>query len=62
MDPFALKHAIHEVESEIERADMIPHYDGDKMIDWAFRILLIAEIKQLNTNIQRLTDVVRRIK
>lgn len=62
MDPYALKHAIHEVESEIERADMVPHYDGDQMIDWAFKLLLIAELKQLNMNIEHLSAQVNRIR
>lgn len=56
MDPYALKHAIAEVKSEIRKADLVPNYNGDQYIDWAFKLLLIAEMKQLNKNLERLND------
>jgi hypothetical protein len=62
MEPYALKHAIAEVESEIENANMVLNYNGDQIINWAFTILLIAEMKQLNKNIEHLSAQVNRIK
>ena len=56
MDPYALKHALAEVDDEIERADIDANNNPKKM-DWAFKILLISEHKQLNKNLQRLNDI-----
>ena len=61
MDPYALKHAIAEVESEIENANMVLNYNSDQIIDWAFKLLLIAELKQLNKNVERICSQINRI-
>lgn len=55
MEPYALKHAIAEMEVQLKGANFIQNYDGNQMIDWAFKILQIAELKQLNKNLERLT-------
>lgn len=62
MDPYALKHAIAEVKNEIERAGIVIDYNPDQYIDWAFKLLLIAEMKQLNKSIDHLSAQVNRIK
>jgi len=55
MDPYALKHALAEVDDEIERADIDANNNPKKM-DWAFKILLISELKQLNKTLERMTN------
>jgi len=60
MDPYALKHAINEVKSEVEKADIFLKHDNNQIIDWAFKILLITEMQQLNKNVERLANSMRR--
>jgi hypothetical protein len=62
MEPYALKHAIAEVEAEIENANMVLNHNSDQIINWAFTILLIAEMKQLNKNIDRICSQINRIR
>ena len=57
MDPYALKHALDEVHNEIKRADLHPEaVESKQLIDWAFKILLISELKQLNKTLERMTN------
>lgn len=63
MDPYALKHAIAEIESELVNAGIDPSkFTDGELIDWAFRILLIAEMRQLNKNLEHLSAQVNRIR
>ena len=64
MDNQALKHAIDEVKDEMRKADIDPDdYNSHDctLIDWAFKLLLIDELKELNRNIEHLSSQVNRI-
>ena len=62
MDPYALKHAIEEAKQELVRADIDSEkYNDYHLAEWGFKILLIAELKQLNRNIEHLSGQVNRL-
>jgi C4-dicarboxylate-specific signal transduction histidine kinase len=56
MDPYALNHAISEVREELKRCEINPNtLSREDEINWAFKLLLIDELKQLNRNLERIS-------
>ncbi len=58
MNKRELKHALDEVEVQLSDTGytLIPK---EKMVNWAFQSLLVDELRQLNKNVERLTDYLK---
>ncbi len=57
MEIYALKHAISEIKREINSAwiDNI-NFSDSELIDFAFKALMLDEMKALNKNFERFND------
>ena len=62
MEVYGLRSALHQVDNQIRQASLTDIFHQHEKINWAFQILFMERLDELNRNIEKLTDELQRRK